>query len=133
MWVKITGISMSPFLPDNLLVWLAVCQTTELRGGDIIIFKESDSFIAHRLINKIIRNKKWYLRTKGDISIRFDTLTNPKHLIGKVVAFKRWGILLPINNTLGRFIGLGFAYLTPIIYYLWTSLKRNGTSNAPPK
>jgi len=134
MWVKINGISMSPLLPDGSLARLVLCNTNDLQSGDIIIFKrseaesrctsgESDGFVAHRLINKVIHNNNRYLRTKGDISFGYDSLTNPKYLIGKVVTFRRWGILIPINNTAGRLVGLGISYISPFLFRLWTKIK----------
>ncbi|MEK7448599.1 MAG: hypothetical protein AAB019_03840 [Planctomycetota bacterium] len=109
---------MSPALSNGRLAHLAFCSAGELRGGDIIIFKNREGFIAHRLINKIMKNGRWLLRTKGDISFHADNAVGVEALVGKVIGVKRCGLYLPINNPLGRMIGLLFAYLAPLVYYV---------------
>jgi len=80
--LKVTGVSMAPFIKSGSYVTLFKIPVLKLRIGDIIFCQCDDgSFKLHRLI----RMKNDLLLTKGDALRAFDPLVDKSGYKGKVV------------------------------------------------
>ena len=69
----VEGRSMRPLLRDGDLVVVVKEDPSEIKVGDIIVYKTMDGrYIIHRVIGVEIFDGKYYYRTKGD-----NWVTNP--------------------------------------------------------
>lgn len=70
-------------------------EKKELKVGDILIFKNQNKIISHRIYNIIERNNERYYVTKGDYNEKPDAgATDNKNVIGVVrLRFKKIGLI----------------------------------------
>ena len=129
--LKIVGKSMKPLFRDGALVNAVLCKAGNIKVGDIAVFKNASfasspeenpvtapiphRFICHRVIHIINKDGTIFFKTKGDSSISVDPLVHADLLIGKVASLKGRHLSLPLDNILGRMIGLGLGFLYPIV------------------
>lgn len=99
--VRVSGISMFPFLRrgDSLLVSRA--DSKEIRVGNIILFYDEGGIYCHRVFSK----KEDGITVKADTNVCTEFL-KPDDLIGQVVAIERKGRTFRIDNRLGDIRGL---------------------------
>ena len=83
--VAVIGSSMHPtfagverlaveFVPENL------------KFGDVIVFRQNETLVVHRLVQRQRHAGSLRLRTRGDGKIAFDPWVDPNSVIGRVVA-----------------------------------------------
>lgn len=92
LWVTVCGSSMEPFIRpgDELLVFPQ--DAAKLHVGDIIVFKNGDSFITHRLVGKRMGPAGLLLEEKPDSGLRVGAI-EPERVVGKALAVSRDGLL----------------------------------------
>lgn len=78
LWINVEGISMEPILKSGYKIEISKLETYNI--GDIIVFKNKDVLIVHRIIE--IGPK--YILTKGDNSSYSDLPITKEDIIGKV-------------------------------------------------
>jgi len=84
--IPVSGFSMKPALFPGDLVLIQKFPDNDYRPDDIIISKQNNKLIAHRLIQKIKTISNTYYLCKGDAITRYDNLI-PKHqILAKVTA-----------------------------------------------
>ena len=84
------GTSMHPTIRHGDLITVEPVAPSNLKRGDIILYRLQDSFIAHRLVNIEERNGcglTFFLR--GDASTTCDAPVQPEQVLGKVVCLER--------------------------------------------
>ncbi len=130
IWVKVKGKSMFPIFVDNSLVRVSSCPIEDIGSGYIAVFKEGDGIICHRVIKKIKSKARLSLITKSDITFYGDALVEQDMLLGKVIALKKLGLTIRIDNIAIRLLGLFLGYLLPIfispIFYLKSFIIKYG-------
>jgi signal peptidase I len=87
--IRLGGRSMYPFLRNGDIGLVKKICISNLKIGDVIVFKTSEKLIAHRLLKIIYRNKKLSLITKGDSLLKKDCPISEENYIGKIVSFDR--------------------------------------------
>lgn len=89
------GDSMRPlFRPGDSLL-LETCDSGEIRPGDVVVFPHPRT--GKRVVHRVLAVKKEGLTTKGDNSLTPDGWTiSPGEVVGRVVAVRRQGRLLPV-------------------------------------
>jgi signal peptidase I len=102
--------SMEPSLsPGDLLIVQGISDKTE--EGDIVVFRQSDMLIAHRVSRLADVNGVDRIYTKGDAVLEEDSaLLKDEDLLGKVV-YRIKGLALPVY-WLHRILGLSEINLT---------------------
>lgn len=113
--MKLEGKSMLPFLKSGTLMTVRNSGIKDIRVGDIVIFKKEEMTIAHRVIKRVEVDGRFFLRAKSDISFSPEPLISQGELIGKVVAFRRFGRDIKIDNFIFRLLGLSAGTLFPFI------------------
>jgi len=118
--LRVGGGSMYPFLKNGDIVTFSKCKAAELKIGDVVIFKSSAKWIAHRLIKTGTQAGKIILITKGDTCKHKDPPFTEDDLVGKVIVFSRNGNEKSLENSNSKRKGLIIArfyrILTP--FYL---------------
>jgi hypothetical protein len=84
--VRVTGLSMTPFLKGGEILTIRKEPHDALRKGDLIFFKSSQGVpLLHRIIQKRgSPDEKITFRTKGDGLIAFDEPVEYHRVLGKV-------------------------------------------------
>lgn len=95
---RMKGYSMFPLLrPDDKGV-VRKCRQDEVKPGDIIVFYQNNSLVAHRLI----RRKGDQLIAKGDKNSYTDAPVDSNRLVGKLIQYERNGRIYNVENARWR-------------------------------
>jgi signal peptidase len=84
------GTSMHPTIRHGELITVEPLSPSELKRGDIILYRLQGNFIAHRILK--IEGRKGCGLTfilKGDASATCDVPVKPEQVLGKVVCLER--------------------------------------------
>ncbi len=120
--LTVSGNSMFPFLLENERVKIVPFQQSNINKGDILVFKKSGRFIAHRLIH--IDKKQNRLLTKGDFCFQKDSPLSTNEIIGKITVVYRKGKEIRLNTQQRNMINLIIAKFSFILPYLARVLKK---------
>jgi ATP-binding cassette subfamily B protein len=126
--LRVGGTSMFPFLKHGDIITISKCSISELRIGDVVVFKTDGKWIAHRLLKIILKNNKTFLLTKGDTCRFKDPLFAEEQYAGKVISFERKLKEKKTDASLLSFISIFIArfsvLLSPFFMYnVWFRLK----------
>ncbi|MGC9150180.1 MAG: signal peptidase I [Microbacter sp.] len=96
------GYSMYPTLRPSDKGLVEKCHPKDLRKGDILVFRQDQQWIAHRLMQiKVTENGTTFL-TKGDRLKTFDAPVDEKAVVGKVIAYERHNKTVSLNGLVLR-------------------------------
>lgn len=101
--LRVGGYSMFPFLKPGDIAVIHKTPISDLSIGDVLVFKRSKGWIAHRLLKKTISNNSTELITKGDSCLKRDEIIREEMYVGKVVSFSRKEKMIDINRK-GRYL-----------------------------
>lgn len=122
---------MRPFIQDGDLITVSPLRNSSVRVGDVVLYKTADDWIiAHRMIQKTIKDKKTVFFIKGDATFGQPEKVDTKRILGRVVTIERNGRKRKLDTKLYRMIGLLFAGLSPFsrwIYPLGSTVKYKGS------
>ena len=114
LWLTALSGSMIPLLQIGDKVLVQSVKPAEIRVGDIIVFKNLDKFIVHRVIRKY--DSLSFLQ-KGDNTTTAE-IVRSEHVIGKVIAIRKGNRIIRLNNGFGMFINLMLTFFSCSVYYL---------------
>ncbi len=105
--IPITGRSMLPFIREGDRALVAHgCQG--IRPGDVIVFRQGESLIAHRVIRLLADHT---FLTRGDNAEQFDAPVPGEAVLGRVLAIQRGAQVMRLHTTAwsitGRLIVMG--------------------------
>jgi signal peptidase I len=90
MRVRVTGMSMAPFLKGGEVITIKKVHPSDLRKGDIILFKNQHGLpVVHRIVRKINSNSEMMLQTKGDSVIVPDEPIHYADVLGKATKIEK--------------------------------------------
>lgn len=112
--IKIAGKSMRPFFGDGSSASVVFCTCSDLRLGDIAVFRDLQGFTCHRVTRLISKNGGLFVETKGDASVKSDPAIDGSLILGKIVSRKIGRFSIPVDNFFARKIGLGIGFLYPL-------------------
>lgn len=87
--IPVSGFSMKPSLYPGDLVFIKKFHNKDYKPYDIIISKQNNKLIAHRLILKIDTVSNSYYLCKGDALKRYDKLIPENQILAKVTRIKK--------------------------------------------
>lgn len=124
--LRLGGNSMYPFLRSGDLAVIEPVEMTSVKTGDIILFKQEDRYIAHR----VLACKADHLICKGDAMPHKDPPVSTDELLGRIRAYRRAKrhveLKSPLRQGANSFLALCSPY-TPPLYRLLAKLKRQLT------
>lgn len=108
-WFRIISGSMWPLIEAQDRILAERVDPSEVRPGDIILFKNCHVLVTHRVIRIFKRAGKTVIIQKGDAGGSAGTIA-PESILGKVVAIEKNGRLLRLDRGWARFLNgfLGF-------------------------
>jgi hypothetical protein len=117
--ILVQGRSMLPFLAEGQL--LAVEFTAERWvTGDLLLFRQVDYLVVHRLIGRGSRQGASYYRCRGDGLSGFDPPVDPERVVGRVVAVRCGEAWRSVRSAGAR----RYARLSAWHDLSWTTLRR---------
>jgi hypothetical protein len=107
--VEVTGSSMLPTFAE--VERLAVeFSPQRLEFGDVLVFRQRDFLVVHRLVQRQQHDGSLRLRTRGDGTISLDPWLDPGSVIGRAVAVGYAdGTWRNLRNLRARFYGYALA------------------------
>ena len=114
---SVKGFSMHPFIHSEAKVSVSIkFPLAQIRIGDIIVFFQNNSTIAHRVIHIRKKNKRPYLFiTKGDKNKTFDQPINPETIFGKIIKIQQKNQKsINLNRPYWRIIGFVIALISGV-------------------
>lgn len=127
--LKVTagGLSMFPFLRKGDVIYLKKQKKEDYKNGDIVVFKTSEKFIAHRLIKLKKEENKIMALCKGDSLVKYDKAFPVEQVLGKVISVERNGVKLNyLSDRLrknAQIIANLSPYLIPFYCFAWIAFK----------
>lgn len=94
------GHSMYPTIRNGEAVTVIPVNASEVKRGDIILYKTGRGLIAHRLVSVETRGGAKLYRTRGDAALSDDCPVRAEQILGKIVAVERGGRILSTSKTL---------------------------------
>jgi signal peptidase I len=108
---QIVGSSMFPLLQEGDQVLVRHCST-EVQRGDIIVFRQGDATIAHRVVHIRKSVAGVLFIAKGDNVPQSDPPVNVSAIVGRVVAVKRGTRFTSLEIPVWRISGKVIAGIT---------------------
>ncbi len=87
--VKTAGLSMYPRIAGGDCIHILPVLPGRIRRGDIVVFKQSDQFICHRVKTVFARQEITWFATQGDSSIYADSPISGDAVVGIVSKIQR--------------------------------------------
>ncbi|MHA2427778.1 MAG: S24/S26 family peptidase [Candidatus Hermodarchaeia archaeon] len=105
------GSSMAPFIRDGDVLTVEPATISELRMGDIVLYRtEGDSVVAHRIVGILGSS----LKVRGDASPGSESFIAPDQVLGVIIIVERTGDQIKINEGLWRVLGLLWIFTYPL-------------------
>ena len=116
LWLPVLSGSMLPLLNigDNVLV--QSIEPSKIRFGDVIVFKDLDKFIVHRVI-KTYKNERISFLQKGDNSTAA-IIVSGENLIGMVNFVRKRNRLICINHGAWKIFNYFLIFFSTSVFYL---------------
>jgi hypothetical protein len=114
--LKTRGDSMVPIIRSGGLIQVDPVEPEDLRLRDIVVYRQGDQVMAHRLVAKGRRGENLRFFTRGDaISWHSREEVSPEQVLGRVTAVRsRRGREIRIDAGWGRVLSLILAAAWPI-------------------
>jgi signal peptidase I len=117
-WVKVLSGSMGPLAPVGSKVLIqALSDHHGVRFGDIIVFREVDRLIMHRVLGKHRRGGEIFYLQSGDTYSQ-PSFTHKCGVLGKVIAIQKDGRLIKLDTFRGKLLNIYSALLSRTNYHL---------------
>ena len=120
------GVSMAPLIRGGCVLLVEQAALEDLRLGDILVYRDRDLLVAHRLVARRRRQGSLCLLTKGDaFSWRFREEIDPEQVLGRVTVVRgRRGREIKIGAGWGRLLSLALVAAWPLPQGLFLVLAR---------
>jgi signal peptidase I len=116
LWLPVLSGSMLPLLNigDNVLV--QSIEPSKVKPGDIIVFRDLDRFIVHRVI-KTYKNEQISFLQKGD-NAKTAEIVSGENLIGMVTLVHKRNRLIYLNHGAWKIFNYFLIFFSFSVYYL---------------
>lgn len=109
-----SGYSMWPYLKPREKVVARKTRAGDLKTGDLIVYKQDDKIICHRLAKKVLRKEGYLLYTRGDnlFPLSFSAVKE-EALLGQVIAIVRHNKIITCAGQRQRITNKLFLFYAP--------------------
>ena len=95
----------------------------DIRRGDVVIFRQEDGLVAHRVLRIGGSDMGCALVTKGDSLRRFDAPVSATQIVGRVVSIERNGRRMRLDTPAWRAVGWLVAVTTLAVAVLYRQVR----------
>uniref|UniRef100_A0A7V6A2N6 Peptidase S24/S26A/S26B/S26C domain-containing protein n=1 Tax=Desulfobacca acetoxidans TaxID=60893 RepID=A0A7V6A2N6_9BACT len=130
--LKTRGHSMAPLIRSSGLIQVVPVHPEDLLWGDIVVYRQGDQVVAHRLVGRRQRGNNLCLATRGDaFSWQSREEISAAQVLGRVAAVRsRRGREIRIDTGWGRVLSLALAATWPLPQGIFLVFARLKTSRA---
>jgi len=118
------GMSMKPTIQHGDYVTVEPVKPSEIRRGDIVLYRDRDHVIAHRVVG-LIASKRFLFC--GDGKGTADQPVCPDQILGRVVALERDGHLLRLHRHWMKLLYVARFYVSRFKIRLVQKLRGSGS------
>lgn len=115
IFIETTGFSMWPFLQAGEKLVFKKDSVKNLRIGDILLYRQKDKLVAHRLIRKSRDNQKNLIFVRADSSISTPELLTEQMLLGKAIGILKNGKITSLLRRRYRLINWLIVAFAPAV------------------
>ncbi len=117
--LRIQGYSMYPYLKTHDLLYISGVSINEIQQGDVVVFSRGNRWIAHRCLERGIKDGMPYIRSKGDTCLSRDEYITKSNYIGIGLKRKRRTeeAVLCRKDRYSRFIVRGHPFVHVGLHY----------------
>jgi signal peptidase I len=114
------GHSMFPAIRDGEAVTVAPVRASEVKRGDIILYRAERGLIAHRVTRLMGETNAPVFITRGDSATSCDAPVNAQQVLGRVICVERNGRTHSLNGLRARLIAPAHRCLNQLKARLWS-------------
>ena len=96
---RASGDSMYPSILHGDVITVAPVAAHEIVRGDILLYRDGDRVLAHRLIGVTAYGTETRFRLRGDSNARCDAPIAARQIVGRVEAVERHGRAIALHAT----------------------------------
>jgi signal peptidase I len=116
-WFRIVSGSMSPLIEINDRVFVKRVLPSEIKTGDIILFRSDEVFVTHRAVELSKQTGGTMVLQKGDAS-NHASWVPLNDIVGKVITIEKKGKFLNLTSWQGRVMNGFFGWKNCFSYQL---------------
>lgn len=125
--LRVVGTSMLPVLWPGDILSVHRHNPTEVKAGDVVVFRNGRRLVTHRVIHRTPYQKSIQWVTRGD-RLKYDDAPVSSHeLLGRVVSIQRGSRRLSAHLTFWNKIGSSILSRSEFCTRLLVRLRRIGT------
>jgi len=117
------GNSMYPHLQKKDYVTVAKRPFESLQKGDVIVFKRSAKYVAHRIIRIVKSSEGRQIITKGDSCKSADSPILKDNYIGKIIGYERCGHYKNLESRFNSRFNLFLASISPYTQIVYSTVR----------
>ena len=100
-----TGHSMYPAIKDGEMIKVEPVEPSQIKKGDIVLYRMKKGVIAHRVVHIERRNGGTpFFVLRGDTLETCDGIVEPRQVIGRVISVERNGHDHQLNSTRAKLL-----------------------------
>jgi signal peptidase I len=116
LWLPVLSGSMMPLLRTGDEVLIQSVNPNNIRPGDIIVFKDPDKLIVHRVIRRYDSGSPTFLQ-KGDSTTAAEIIRS-EDIIGKVIAVRKGSKIICLNDGIWKVVNHILTLFSSLVYHL---------------
>lgn len=120
-----TGQSMWPSIRTQDKVIVVPVTPQELRLGDLILYRENDKLICHRLVRKLRGTSGYLFWVRGDATRWGYETVDRLNLVGRVSQIIRDGKVISQETLFARLFNWGAIIFAPLFMIFFSLFKKN--------
>lgn len=102
-WFRIVSGSMQPLIDVHDRVLAVKTNPIDIKPANIILFKNSQALVTHRVVKRIYENGNLFFLQRGDRE-GLAGMISAESILGKIVAIEKNGLVLRLDQGRGRII-----------------------------
>ena len=109
------GWSMWPFLRGKEKLIVKKISISDLRVGDLMLYKADKNLICHRLVKKTQDKNRYIIYARGDASLGLPDLVKEEMFLGKVIGVVKNNKIIYRDGPRQRFINRIILVILPLV------------------
>lgn len=122
LFIETKGFSMWPFLRGKEKLMVRRIPISELKLGDLILYKANNQSVCHRLVKKSQTNNGYLIYARGDASFGSAELVNEQMFLGKVIGIIKNDKITSLEGARQRVINRISSIISPLLNFIIKSL-----------
>jgi len=112
------GLSMWPSLKGEEKLIVKKVPLSNLKIGDLLVYRSKEKIICHRLIKKVKDKNRYIIYARADASLGLPELVKEEMLLGKVIGILKNNKIIYVDKPIQRLINRIILLLSPLINFM---------------